>query len=144
MAITAEELVFPTLEVFHIAGFVVAIGTTAVVDFRLLDLGFRSQTASQLAKDITWWMLGGLLVSIFTGFGLYSTDPDMYYTNYPFLLKMACLVLVIVFNYTIHRRIAQSDNTSGAGKVVALLSLLLWAGVIFGGIFIAFIASGLE
>ena len=79
MAFNPQELIFPTLECIHIAGFVVAIGTTAIVDFRLLDLGFRTQSAAQLAKDTSLWMLGGLLVAIFSGFGIYSTDPDMYY-----------------------------------------------------------------
>jgi hypothetical protein len=142
MAFNPEELIFPALECIHIAGFVVAIGTTAVVDFRLLNLGFQSQTPSQLAKDTRFWMLGGLLVSIFSGFGIYSTDPDMYYTNMAFLAKMACLAAVIIFHYTVHRKAANSDGTSGGAKLVACVSLLLWAAVIFGGIFIAFIASG--
>jgi hypothetical protein len=143
MAVTLQELIFPALECIHIGGFIVAIGTTAMVDFRLLDLGFRSQTPAQLAKDIRFWMLGGLLVAIFSGFAIYSTDPDMYYTNLPFLIKMACLIAVIVFNYTIHRKVANSEAPTGSAKAVALVSLLLWAAVIFGGIFIAFISSGL-
>lgn len=143
MAFNAEELIFPTLECFHIAGFIVAIGTTAIVDFRLLDLGFRNQSTAELAKDTSLWMLGGLLVAIFSGLGLYATDPDMYYTNWSFLIKMACLVVVLIFNYTIHRKMAQANAASAAGKLVAGISLLLWISVVFGGIFIAFISSGL-
>jgi len=143
MAVNLEELIFPTLECIHIAGFAVAIGTTAIVDFRILDLGFQTQTPAQLTKYFNWWMLSGLLVAIFSGFGIYSTDPDMYYTNWPFLIKMACLAIAIVFHYTIHRKVALSGGASVAGKLVALISILLWSSVIFGGIFIAFIASGL-
>jgi Family of unknown function (DUF6644) len=143
MAVNLEELIFPTLECIHIAGFAVAIGTTAIVDFRILDLGFQTQTPAQLTKYFNLWMLGGLLVAIFSGFGIYSTDPDMYYTNWPFLIKMACLAIAIVFHYTIHRKVAQSGGASAGGKLVAVISLLLWISVIFGGIFIAFIASGL-
>jgi hypothetical protein len=143
MAFNAEELIFPTLECFHIAGFVVAIGTTAIVDFRLLDLGMPSQTPAQLYKDTSLWMLGGLLLAIFSGLGLYSTDPDMYYLNWPFLIKMACLVAAIVLNYTIHRKVVQPGASPIVGKLVACISLALWISTIFGGIFIAFIASGL-
>jgi hypothetical protein len=34
----------------------------------------------------------------------FSKDPDKYYLNPAFLLKMAALVLGIIFNYTVHRR----------------------------------------
>ena len=147
MAVNFEELIFPTLECLHIAGFAMAIGTTAIVDLRILDLGFRTQSSTQLAKDTTWWMLGGLLLAIFTGFGLYSTDPDMYYMNWSFLIKMGCLIAAILFHYTIRRAVARSadspDGASAAGKLAAVISILLWSSVIFGGIFIAFIPGGL-
>lgn len=141
--LTTSELAFPILEILHIAGFGIAIGTTAAVDFRILGLGMMQQTPSQISKSTGWWMLGGLLVAIFSGLGLYSTDPDMYYLNWSFLFKMACLILAIVLNYTVHRKMANADATSGGAKAVACLSLVLWASVIFGGIFIAFIRGGL-
>jgi len=141
--INTSELVFPIAEVFHIAGFAVAIGTTAIVDFRILGFIPVQQTPSQIARSANWWMLGGLLVAIFSGLELYSSDPDMYYTNWSFLIKMACLILVIVLNYTIHRKVVAADGGGGGAKAVAWLSLVLWAAVIFGGIFIAFIRGGL-
>jgi hypothetical protein len=153
--LNSSPLVFPVLECFHIAGFIVAIGTTAAADFRLLDWGFRRQTPAQLSKDVSPWMLGGLLVAIFSGLALYSSDPDMYYLNWSFLIKMACLVIALVFNYTIHRRVAQgvaqsvaqsaapSEAPPVSAKIVAGVSLVLWASIIFGGIFIAFINPGL-
>jgi len=141
--INSFELVFPIMEVFHIAGFAVAIGVTAAVDFRILGLVPLQQTPSQLAKSTGFWMLGGLLVAIFSGIELYTSDPDMYYTNWSFLIKMACLIVAIVLNYTIHRKVVQEDGSSGGAKLVACISLLLWGAVIFGGIFIAFIRGGL-
>lgn len=141
--INSYELVFPIMEVLHIAGFGLAIGVTAVVDLRILGIVPLPQTPSQLAKSTGFWMLGGLLVAIFSGLELYSSDPDMYYTNWSFLIKIACLIVVIVLNYTIHRKVVQEDGSSGGAKAVAAISLLLWASVIFGGIFIAFVRGGL-
>ena len=137
--LNSSPLVFPILECFHIAGFIVAIGTTAVVDFRLLDWGMRRETPAEIARDTGPWMLVGLLVAIFSGMGLYSSDPDMYYLNWSFLIKMACLVTALVFNYTIHRKVASSDSSSqGVRVVVGVVSLALWISVVFGGLFIAF------
>ena len=141
--LNSSPFVFPVLECFHLAGFITAIGTTAVVDFRLLGWGMSKQTPAQLTKDMAPWMLGGLLVAIFSGLGLYSSDPDMYYLNWSFLIKMACLIAAIVFNFTIHRKVAKADEASGGAKAIAIISLLLWSSIIFGGIFIAFINTGL-
>jgi hypothetical protein len=52
---------------------------------------------------------------------------------------MVLLVLAIVFNYTIRRKAALSDLKGGRAKWIACTSLALWAGVIAGGLFIAFV-----
>jgi hypothetical protein len=135
---------FPILECIHIVGFSLSIGTVALVDFRLLDIGMRHQTPSQLLKDTSTWTLVGLVVMIFSGLLLFSSDPDMYYLNWAFLIKMACLTAAIVFNYTIHRRVARSKEPPAGSKLVACLSLALWGSVVFGGIFIAFVNPGLS
>src|SRR5579871_130504 len=131
--LNSSPLIFPVLECFHIAGFAMAIGTTAVVDFRLLGFGINKESPKQLSKAMFPWMLGGLLTAIFSGLGLYSSDPDMYYLNWSFLIKMACLIAAIVFNFTIHRKVAASDSSGGGAKAVALISLALWSSIIFGG-----------
>lgn len=135
--------IFPILEIFHIAGFAVAIGTVALVDFRLLGVGMRQQTPGQLAAGLHLVTLTGLLTAIVSGMLLYATDPDKFYLNGSFLLKMACLLLAILFHYTIHRKVAVSGTAAGAGKLVALVSLALWIAVVFGGIFIEFVTTGL-
>jgi len=134
-----SELAFPVLECFHIVGFAIAIGTVAMVDFRLLGLGMREQTPAQIIKDTGLWTIGALAVAVFSGLLIYSTDPDKYYTNTSFLIKITSLVLAIVFNYTIHRRVALTGVSPGAGKLVACVSLVLWVSVVFGGMFIAFV-----
>ena len=135
---------FPILEIFHITGFAVAIGTVALVDFRLLGFGIRLQTPGQLTRDLSLATLVSLMTAVVSGLLLYSTDPDKFYLNISFLFKMACLLLAILFHYTIHRKVALSDSAPGAGKVVALVSIALWVSVVFGGIFIEFVAPGLN
>jgi hypothetical protein len=134
---------FPVLECLHIAGFALSIGMTALVDFRLLGFGLQKQTPAQIDRAFEWWTLGGLIMAVFSGLLIFSTDPDMYYLNWSFLIKMACLVLAIAFNYTIHRRALSPSLSPAAGRLVACISLALWVSVIFGGIFIAVVRPGL-
>lgn len=142
--LSTSPSLFPILECFHIAGFALSIGMTALVDFRLLGFGLQKQTPAESARAFDGWMLGGLIVALFFGLLIFSTDPDMYYLNWSFLIKMACLLLAVVFNYTIHKRAVSGGLSPQAGRLVACVSLALWVSVIFGGIFIAVIRTGLS
>jgi hypothetical protein len=140
--LNSSPLTFPVLECIHILGFAVSIGTIAIVDFRMLGIGMRRETPAELGKDTFFWTLSGLIVMLFSGLMLFSSDPDNYYLNWAFDLKMLFFVLAIVFNYTIHRKAVQSNSRSG--KVIACISLVLWSCVLFGGIFIGFLNSTLD
>jgi hypothetical protein len=135
----SSELIFPTLEVCHILGFTVTLGTIALLDFRVLGLALRRQAIPDLARDLAPWTLAGLVTVLLSGPLLFSSDPDMYYLNRSFQFKMVCLLAAIIFNYTVHRKMVRSDKPGGSGKLLASISLLLWAGVIGGGIFIGFV-----
>jgi len=146
--LNVSPFTFPILEVTHIVSFAIAIGTVALVDFRLLGLAMLRQTPGRLTRDTRLWTLIGLSVAVFSGLLMYSTDPDKFYLNISFLFKIACLILAITFHYTVHRRVAMAEpagpHTHPSAKAVALLSLALWVSVVFGGIFIEFVKEGLS
>jgi hypothetical protein len=135
-----SSLAFPILECFHIIGFVCGVGTIALVNFRLLGVGLTRKSAAQLWSETMPWTLAGLSLAIFSGLLLFTIDPDAYYLNRAFRLKMIYLVIAIVFYYTAVYR-AVSWVAEGKKRMVACLSLGLWALVLFGGIFIGFIDS---
>lgn len=145
--LNSSPLAFPILECFHIVGFALSVGTIAIVDFALLGIGtgagMQRETPAQLAADTWLWTLSGLVLMLFSGLLLFSSDPDMYYLNLAFLIKMVFFVSAVVFHYTVHRKAVSSNAPPSHGKLVACTSLLLWAGVIFGGISIGFVYSGL-
>jgi hypothetical protein len=134
------ELAFPILECFHIVGFAIAIGSIALVDFRLLGFGLKRQNPADLIKETGLWVVISLSTSIFAGLLLYSTDPDKYYLSWFFVVKMICLILAIVFNYTLHRNVILPGASRGKGIVVACISLALWVSVIAGGMLVSFYA----
>jgi len=135
-----SALAFPILECFHILGFAMTLGTIALVDFRLLGFGLR-QNAGDLAKAVAPWTLFGLIMVLVSGPLLFSSDPDMYYLNFSFQIKMVLLVLALVFHYTIRRKLLRGELSPDLSKPVACISLLLWSSIIFAGIFIAFVVS---
>lgn len=138
-ALNSVSWIFPACEIFHIVGFGVGIGTIALIDFSLLGVGLRRKGTAQLLKNFAPWTLIALVIVILAGLVLFLTDPVHYLENPAFQIKISCLVLAILFNYTIHRKIALSETAStGASASVAIVSLVLWVSVVFGGLFIAF------
>jgi hypothetical protein len=133
-----NEWSFPLFECIHIAMFAMSIGTIALVDFRMLGLALRRQTPAQLLKDTSIWTLVGLIVVITSGLVIMTTDPVAYYYNPSFRYKVFALVIAIIYNYTIHRKVALSNPSPLVGGVVASISLLLWISIVFAGLFYAF------
>jgi uncharacterized membrane protein len=133
-----NEWSFPLLEIIHICGFALSIGTIALVDLKLLGFGIRKATSAQLLRDTAPWTLTGLAVMLISGPLIFSSDPRMYYYNVSFRFKMYALLLAILYNYTIHRKVALSNPGPAVGLVVGVVSVLLWVSVVFGGLFIAF------
>jgi hypothetical protein len=134
-----NEWSFPLLEIIHIVSFAVSIGTIAIVDLRLLGLGMWRQTSAQLVKSTELWTQFGILLAVMSGVFLVSTDPANYLHNPAFRFKLGCLLAAVVYNFTVHHKVASSGHSALAGRLAGALSLVLWLAVVFGGIFYAFV-----
>ena len=138
-AMIRHQWLFPVTECVHIASFALSIGTIAVVDLSLLNWGFGRKAAASLLRTTEPWTLTGLTLIVFSGLMLFASDPEHYFSNSAFQVKIAALILVLLWNFTIHRRIVlKSDGSAAAGRLVGAISLALWVTVVFGGLFIGF------
>lgn len=133
-----SPLTFPVLECIHLAGLAIGVGTIAAVDYRMVGLGLQTQKLSDLAADLSKWNLTGLTLAFLSGGGLFYSDPDLYYLNPSFQLKITLLTVALIFHFTIHQKRAFEDASLDRTRWVGWVSLLLWASIVFGGIFIAF------
>jgi hypothetical protein len=139
-ALNNSEWVFAFAECVHIGGFAVAIGSIALVDFRMLNLGLRSETAARILRYTELWTLVALLFVVFSGVALFLSQTDVYRVNLIFPLKMYVLAAALLYNFTVHRKVAAMENPRPAlSKLVAIVSLVLWVTVVFGGIFTGFL-----
>lgn len=134
-----NEWSFPLLEIIHIVGFAIAMGTIFMVDLRLIGIGMRRRLSSQLSKDLAPWTLGGLAAVLISGPLIFSSDPNMYMNNTGFQRKMGALLIALLYQYTIHRKVAFSDPSPIVGALTGIVSVALWVSVVAGGIFIAFL-----
>jgi hypothetical protein len=136
-----SQWLFPVIEAVHLLGLVVIAGAVLVVDMRLLGLGLRRQPVAQLAEDAQPWLIGSLVVMLATGFLLFLSEATKCYYSLAFTVKMTSLFLAIVFTFTVHRKVVMADEARIApflGKLVAVVSVILWSGVGIGGRWIGF------
>jgi len=134
-----NEWSFPLLEIIHIVGFALAISTIFMVDLRMIGIGLMKQPASKLARDFAPWTLGGFVAVLLSGPLIWSSDPNMYLNNPAFRFKMGALLVALIYQYTIHRKVALSDPSAVVGALAGVVSVALWVSVIAGGLFIAFV-----
>jgi hypothetical protein len=140
-AIRRSAWLFPVIEAIHLLGLGFIGGAVLVVDLRLLGLGLRRQSVAQLARDAQPWLIGSLIVMITTGTLLFTSEAIKCYYHLAFWVKMTSLFLAIVFTFTVQRKVTIADETRVGplwGKVVALVSVMLWSGVGIGGRWIGF------
>jgi hypothetical protein len=117
----------------HVLTLCVLVGTTAMVDLRLLGLTLRRVPASEVIARLLPWIAAGFLVMIASGALLFYADPVMKYRNLFFRIKMVTLILVVLNAWVFHRRVyrkvrwdAEPVLPPGA-RVAGGLSLVLWA-----------------
>jgi hypothetical protein len=139
-ALNNTEWAFPLAECIHIGGFAVGVGSIALVDFRMLNLGLRHETAARILRYTELWTIIALVLVLFSGGMLFLSQVGVYLSNQVFPYKMYVLLAALIYNFTVHRKVAMMENPPpGLSKLVAIISLLLWVSIVFGGIFTGFL-----
>ncbi len=130
---------FPAIATLHLIGLAIIGGAVLVVDLRLLGLGLTRQPAAQLARGAEPLLLSGIAIMLLTGPWLFMCFATKYYYLTPFWIKLASLAAVLVFTFTIRKRVVSGPGTTGPKHaMVAIASLSLWIAVALGGRLIGF------
>jgi Family of unknown function (DUF6644) len=136
VAMRSSAWLFPVVASIHLMGLAVIGGAVLVGDLRLLGFGLSRQPAALVLRDAERWLKVGLLVMVPTGILQFMCFATKYYFLRFFWVKMAALFLVLVFTFSVRRRmLAKTDETH---RLAALVSLSLWATVAIGGRWIGF------
>jgi Family of unknown function (DUF6644) len=142
VAMRSSPWLFPLIASIHLMGLALIGGAVLLGDLRLLGFGLTRQPLTAVTREAERWLIAGLFVMVPTGILQFMCFATKYYFLKFFWVKMAALFLVIVFTFTVRRRIVEkADETSGHRehtKLAALVSLSLWVTVAFGGRWIGF------
>jgi hypothetical protein len=129
---------FPVIEAFHLLGLGLTAGSVLVVDLRLFGVGLSKRPAAQVWASALPWLLGGVAIMFVTGIPLFLSESIKCLYSFAFWIKMASLFLALLFTFTVVRSVIRAGPASGRAPLTALVSLVLWFGVAFGGRWIGF------
>lgn len=136
---------YPIVEIAHIAGFCILVGSVAMFDLRVLGWG-RALPVSALGRHLLPWSLASLALVVPAGLLMFSTQPQAFLANPVFLLKLTLIAAAgtnaLLFHTGVYRSIATWETGQPApplARFQALLSLLLWLAVICCGRLLAYV-----
>jgi hypothetical protein len=133
-----NPIAFTACETMHFMGLTILIGALLVVDLR--GMGFLKRMPLKEVHKLVPFAIGAFLVNLATGVAFIFSNPENYFFNLAFQLKILLVILAginaLVFEFAVFRPLAAGKPGIENGAVVKItsgLSLLFWAGVLIFG-----------
>ncbi|SNT10106.1 hypothetical protein SAMN05421770_104167 [Granulicella rosea] len=134
---------FPAIEIVHLLFLAIFGGAILLVDLRFLNLGFKTQSTSEVARELLPVTVVGVIGMFLSGLLMYAGGTMRYYHNPAFQAKMAFFILALLVHFTLQVGAARNIANEGGGgrllKIGAVASLLLWVSVGFAGRVIGYV-----
>jgi hypothetical protein len=124
-------------EIMHYSGFFLVVGTTVIVDLRVLGIAGRNERPSELSQQLVPWMWTGLVMATVSGFFMFSADAADFYLAGTFRIKILVVLLAAVFGAVVQRKTSRWGELPAipvGAKLVAFISLILWVGAILASV----------
>jgi len=127
--------------VLHTIGLALVVGPNAAIDLRLLGVGPDIPLQPLRSWFNVIWL--GLAVNFTSGIFLVLAYPSKALTNPDFYIKLMLIGFAVWTLMRIKRQVFDDSSVSEAamlarGKILAVWSLVLWAGVITAGRLLAY------
>jgi len=137
--------IIPTSQSIHIVAVSVVFASACVINLRLLGVGRGGRSVSTLSATLVPWMWRALAVLLCTGAIQTIAEPVRQFVTPAFWAKMTMIVIVATMTYLYARSLRRNaplwDTAAtrpASAKFFAILSTLLWMGIIACGRFIAY------
>lgn len=144
-ALRESQLVYPVVMFGHLAGMALFGGMIFMTDLRLLGLGMKSYTITEVVKALRPWKHLGITLVAGCGFFLAWAKAEKYLGNPYFQIKMLLLLLIIIHSIFFRRSVYKNTEAldrlprvPGSAKAAAIFSMVMWIGVVSAGRWIAY------
>ncbi len=135
----------PILQTVHLLSIVAIMTSVVMIDLRILGLAVPSQSTAEMINRLSPWTLWGVVGAASSGIWFLFARPNRYFSNPVFQIKFGLLAAAVLLTVIFYRWSSTEINIwHGPGnrivvaKIYALVSLLLWLGVVMAGRWIAY------
>jgi hypothetical protein len=139
---------YPVVLSLHLVAMSLFGAMIVMTDLRLLGWAMRGRSISDVVNQLRVPKRIGFLLAITFGASLFFSKAEEYYFNSFFRVKILLLLLVGVharmFRGSVYNNAAELDAAPQVpvrAKLAAVLSLLLWAGIMIAGRGIGYLGS---
>lgn len=136
---------YPAVEIAHILGFVMLVGSVVMFDLRVLGLS-KQIPVRALARHLLPWSVAALAIIVPTGLMMFSAHAADFIANRAFLVKMGLLLAAginaAMFHTGPYQGVAAWDTHAVApltARASVALSIAIWVGVIACGRLLAYL-----
>ena len=144
VAMRQWQWLYPIVEIVHILGFVILVGSAFMFDVRLLGLS-RALPVTSLERHLLRWARASLVLIVPSGVAMFVAHATEMAVNPAFQLKLLLIALAVanaaVFHRVPFRSVDRWDIEAASpplARVAGALSLVLWTGVIACGRLLAY------
>lgn len=144
-AMRSDPWLYPAVEIVHIFGFCVLVGSVVLFDLRVLGCA-RDIPVQLLARHLLRWAVAALLLIVPAGLLLFAAHPGELARNPAFQWKLGLIAAAglnaLAFHVFPWRGAVRWERERPApplARAHALLSILLWLGVISCGRLLAYL-----
>jgi len=144
VAMRGSLWMYPIVEIIHIMGFVILVGSVAMFDLRVLGFG-RSLPLQALGRHLLPWSVASLALVAPAGVMMFSAHPHDFINNPVFQLKLLLIAAAGINAGLFHTGIYRHAGEWQAGvaapllaRMHALASLGIWIAVISCGRLLAY------
>jgi hypothetical protein len=134
--IAEHPVAYPALQVVHIAGIALLLGSLVLLELRVWGLG-RELPVVALARLALPLSLLGFGLAAASGLAMFAAHPGELLANRAFAVKLGLLMLAGTNAALFHAR-GGLQRVDAVARAQTALSLGLWLGVIIAGRWIAY------
>ena len=143
--------IIPSVQSIHILCIAIVMSAVVMVDLRLLGVIGRGQPTAAYTSRYLTWVWPTLVVLLATGSILITGEPGRSLENPAFQTKMVLLILAMITTAVLQRPTFKdpafwelTTRRRMSARVLAVISLLLWVGIVFAGRWIAYLNTAGE
>jgi hypothetical protein len=144
LAIRQSTWLYPALEIVHIIGIVLLVGSAFLFDIRMLGFS-KNIPISALERHLLTWSMRAVILVIPSGILLFITNATVLGYNPVFYTKLIVIFIAAINAWIFHKVILKTVPAWNTGvpapasaKITALVSIIAWITVIACGRLLAY------